>query len=126
MTTMKDLLEKAITGVIKQGNPSMYTQDGCGYRGIGGAKCAVGMLIGDVYYNEALEGRKADHQDVVAAVEESNDVSLSEGEAGLLCELQRCHDKSSCSPNAFSEQFKSEVTGCVMLGKLPRYCLDFL
>ena len=126
MTTMKDLLEKAITGVIKQGKPSMSKFGGCGYRGSNGTKCAVGMLIDEGFYHEDLEGSTVKNRQVILAVQETNGVTLSEDDVAILDKLQNCHDTASRYPDTFSAKFKSEVTGCVLLGKLPRYCLDFL
>ena len=126
MTTMKDLLEKAITGVIKQGKPSLDSNGNCAYRGEGGGKCVVGVLIDDEHYNEDLEGYFTKALQVRFAVEGSNNVTLSDEEVDTLQTLQKCHDNAWDSKENFVRLFKSEVTGCVMLGKLPRYCLDFL
>jgi hypothetical protein len=43
----------------KQGKRALTDKGGCAYRGLGGTKCAVGVLIPDDKYSESMEGLSA-------------------------------------------------------------------
>lgn len=123
----KELLRKAITGVINQGCKSDLLEDGdvCAYRGDSGAKCAVGHLIDDEHYNISLEGSGVNKLGVRTAVESSIGRSLYRDELNYLGRLQCCHD-SSRRGSCFVELFKLNIKLEVNKARLPNYCLEFL
>lgn len=71
----------------------------CLYRGPAGRKCAVGCLITDENYDEALEGHGLGYEDdiVLNAVEASIDDTLGDSDILLLNCLQRVHDNVEVS-----------------------------
>lgn len=78
----------------------------CAYRGYGGMKCAVGILIADKYYNRTLEGKDIDSRlrdshgkdwcPVKESVAASLDMAASDmdttGITSMLRALQVMHD----------------------------------
>lgn len=62
----------------------------CAYRGENGAKCAIGILIKDKYYNPEIEGKTVANPFVKQALLDSG-VDLSN--LNLLCDLQQTHDE---------------------------------
>lgn len=78
--------DTALNGLRNQGRRSLGGI-GCRYRGKGGAKCAIGFLIPDDRYSEDIEGKSADHDIIIEAV----DASFDDG--SFLWGLQRdLHD----------------------------------
>lgn len=74
----------------------------CAYRGEGDRRCAIGCLITDECYTEALEGKTlANHKTVVNALVCSGVIDpheqRSSPRATLLVELQRMHDRREVS-----------------------------
>ena len=126
MVTIKSLLEKSIRGVIAQGKASTAAVGRCAYRGEGGTKCAVGMIISDNHYHKSIEGRSISGEQVLWAVEKSNDIYLTEVDIDYLHHVQCVHDSSSKTPKEFLERFKCGVRDGVFIKRLPSYCLDFL
>lgn len=80
----QEIFDTAVAALIKQGEPSY--DDGCYYRGPGGAKCAIGHLIPDEKYSEGLEGLTADRFEVRKAA------GIRFLQAGFAGELQSAHD----------------------------------
>jgi hypothetical protein len=77
-----------VTSHLLAQNERSARVESCKYR-FAGLKCAVGCLIDDEHYSEKLEGRGADHHDVLQAVE----ASIGEKpNSDLLCALQAIHD----------------------------------
>lgn len=56
MGHMQELFDRAVSGVIKQGEPSYdSTNQSCRYRGPCGTKCTIGHLITDEHYYRDLD-----------------------------------------------------------------------
>jgi hypothetical protein len=79
--------------LIQQGRPAMDPMTGsCFYRAVDGLKCAVGCLISDEAYHEALEDNTPMDDRVQEALRKSGwDFTL--GGYQFLRELQETHDK---------------------------------
>ena len=125
MNTMKDLLERAITGTLAQGKPSL-SEGVPAYRGECNTKCPVGMLIADEWYSDSFEGLAVPYPIVRYAIEKSNNITLTDEDVELLYHLQGCHDVGAKDDQAFAAKFYFWVRSCVLDRKLPDYCLDFL
>lgn len=82
--TEQEIIETVCTALDKQGARSLNTKGECVYRGAGGLKCAVGVLIPDGEYCESLEGELT--MDLLDAT------GLDESHLDLLLELQNVHD----------------------------------
>ncbi len=99
MTTKQEVFNTVVRGLRKQdapsigatapGLPDVQLGNGCAYRGKGGRRCAVGMLIPDDEYHVSMEGQN------VALIAESSptihDIMVDVGEK-FLCHLQNVHD----------------------------------
>ena len=58
--TEQEIFDKVYTHFVVERNPCSVSADGtCMYRGLNGAKCAVGLLIPDEQYQEGMEGMSA-------------------------------------------------------------------
>jgi len=69
----------------------------CAYRGAGGTKCAVGILIADEYYRSGMEGQNLYTSYIREAVEKSTGLNLSDKISDdstfrFLIDAQRIHD----------------------------------
>ncbi len=95
---MFDAVKKAIKLTYQQGEPSVANGD-CTYRGGNGLKCAVGHLISDSAYQDCLEEKTINNEDVQKAVFSSLNNHLDYGHKELLTKLLRAlqfaHDSSS-------------------------------
>lgn len=116
----KELLQKAITGVVKQGRQSVNESGTCMYRSDVGC-CAVGHLITDEYYSTSLEVKTANHEKVRAAVEGSIGRTLTPKEMTYLDALQTHHDLA-LTRGDFLSDFKYKVLND---DRLPKYCKEF-
>jgi hypothetical protein len=101
-----DLVKKIRDGFVAQGGPSFDPEraltsktGGCMYRGPGGSKCAVGLLIDDAYYSPDLEGKAMENSLVLEAIERSVGRSLTEQEIYTLAKLQEQHDYNAEEPD---------------------------
>lgn len=87
----QEVFDKVVEHLVAQGQPA---REGfkCFYRGPNGTKCAVGCLIPDELYDEAMEGRSA-------SILESKFPQLqplfSNVDPEVLWQLQNVHDLSS-------------------------------
>jgi hypothetical protein len=139
MSRFNEILETCIKGLIAQGRKSMDNQPirNCSYRGANGTKCAIGMLITDEYYNSDFEGAViASNYDptrciipermaaLKEALEKSTDYEYSEGELVVLEYLQETHDESE--EYSFVEDLCKEIENGVLMGVLPKVCLEFI
>lgn len=84
--TRQEIFNTVATALLAQGKASYARYGGCLYRGPDGTKCAVGHLIPDEKYRPSLEGKGAEHADVVRAA------SIPDGERGFVRKLQFLHD----------------------------------
>lgn len=90
---------------IAEGNPPSISAEGrCRYRTEDGKKCAIGILIPDELYSEALEGSSAkgicDFADIRAAldVHDSTDINY-------LNQIQFAHDGAAADHRAEFAQY---------------------
>jgi hypothetical protein len=91
MTQMQQAYEKIRAHLIEQGRPATNRSGGCVYRNSGGLKCAVGCLISDEAYHEALEDCTPMMDNVIEALEKSDWV-FTHFELQCLKEMQEKHD----------------------------------
>lgn len=124
MATTKELVLKAITGVIKQGRKSYGKDDVCAYRGPEGLKCAVGHLIDDKFYDIGLEGKGVLDVVIKESIEDSIGRKVTKKEVDYLRILQCCHDDvPTYSEHEFILLFYKNITKLVDIGNLPKYSL---
>lgn len=100
----QQVFDFVVRGLVAQGGPSLAPLPGpddpgfrCMYRGVGGRKCAVGLLIEDANYHAALEGECATSDAVRAALGEEFWAGLGypdrDGDVVAMLEvLQEEHD----------------------------------
>jgi hypothetical protein len=91
MKLMQKAYEKIRAHLIEQGRPAMNRSGGCVYRNSYGLKCAVGCLISDDAYHEALEDCTPHMDNVIEALEKSGWL-FTNGELQCLKEMQEKHD----------------------------------
>lgn len=120
----KEMLEKAIKHVLKQGQQAVDGYGACKYRGDSGLMCAVGCLIKDEYYHKDLEGNAVYETDVMEALESSLERKLTDRENWYLQIIQQSHDDSNSS--SFRSEFSDRIKKYVRYDELPTYCLDFI
>lgn len=92
MLTNREVFRIVSEHLLKQMARSQSVDRGeeCMYRGPGGLKCAVGVLIKDEYYSPSLEGKNVSDYGIQCALENSGvDPHTSEA---LLWKLQEIHD----------------------------------
>ena len=121
----REMLEKAITHVIKQGVPSIDRNYNCKYKNSKGLMCAVGCLIPESNYKKSLEGKLVTHPKIILILEESLGRELCEYEINYLREVQVCHDYGVCKGD-FLEVFTKRIKTKVEQKLLPDYCLEFI
>ena len=104
--TTQEIFNKAVTGILEQGEQSVnYANTSCMYRGEGGAKCAVGMLIADEWYSPDLEETMVNNLTIQTALAMSIGRPLSKTEISMLYDLQVAHDESGETEEYFIEEF---------------------
>lgn len=112
--TPQEIYDTVINHLRAQGQRAMGTV-GCAYRGAGGTKCAVGVLIPDELYDPAIEGRSVTaFKPGTVSVDATNRKECDAlGEAMpllvehnvLLGELQSLHDaEENWNPNGFADR----------------------
>ena len=108
---LQDCFDKVWTHYIVEGNPHSYVDhschDGdCAYRGGSGARCAIGVLMKDEFYDESMEG---DCVETLLSIDDGWDwvFSLADEVPGLteadkrdipasyFVTLQRAHDRAA-------------------------------
>lgn len=117
----QELFDKAVTGILKQGGPSVDSDcmNGCVYRGPHGLRCAIGHLIED----ETLLEETCGISNLLLrrpAVREALGVEGTDDER-FLCDLQSCHDMPSgiAQPEEYIRRFRDHATAFAV-----RYGLD--
>lgn len=91
----QQVFDKVLNGLRKQGCISVNDAGVCMYRGAGGMKCGIGMLISDEHYYEGLEEEGVIEPRVVEALSLSG-VIAEEEDMALLNKLQcKLHDHYS-------------------------------
>lgn len=121
----REMLEKAITHVIKQGKAATSKEGQCRYRTAEGYMCAVGALINDEFYMDGIESHGIEETCTINVVEKSIGRCLERAEVNFLGEIQESHDFSADALN-FVEVFSSRIYSSVGRGHLPDYCLEFI
>lgn len=95
MSLDQTIFNRVAAHLLAQGRPSLSSDEAwdCAYRGHDGLRCAVGCLIDDAHYSEALEGHSVQLGDVLRAVKSSLGLQhLAPRTADLLGDLQDLHD----------------------------------
>lgn len=124
-TNIENGVINAIRAVINQGEPS-YIGVFCVYRCENGAKCVIGHMIDDSFYNTNIEGEGVDSNFVVDIIK-SQYPDFTYDESRILIELQRCHDNyRTLKGNKFVSSFTNEIDYMINIGKLPKYCRNGL
>jgi hypothetical protein len=103
--TKQEAFDKVWQWFVVEGHgPSVNDQGSCMYRGIGGAKCAAGVLIPDDIYEPAMEGKTIWR--VVDMFKKL--VPLLGSGTPFISDLQRVHDQSAMAYS--SQEFSAAVT----------------
>jgi hypothetical protein len=101
MLTPKDIFERVSTHLLAQGAVSEDDNGSCRLRSREGRKCAIGSLVRDEVYEEALEGvgisyyRHAHDGHLLRALYASNVNAYDPNVIDLLMELEQIHDDAS-------------------------------
>ena len=95
---MKEIFDRVKTHLLAQGERAIRVGHvsgekviRCAYHSQSGLKCAVGCLITDEAYSEALEGAPVDVGHVRGSLEASG-IVVDLVTLGMLCKLQSIHD----------------------------------
>ena len=97
----QEVFDTVAAHLLKQGAKSMGIFNGemdCKYRGRGGLKCAIGVLIKDECYSRDIEGKAPYATEVMDALRNSGidvqafDRRFLEDDRRFLKELQHIHD----------------------------------
>ena len=89
----QDVFNRVVAHARKQGQQSTLKGGiGCAYRGDSGAKCFVGVLIGDDAYHAALECNAASSYKVQQALRLSGVAIDDPEDEDFLVALQKIHD----------------------------------
>jgi hypothetical protein len=90
--TEQEIFDQSTLGLIAQGGPSKAKDSPrCLYRGPGGRKCAVGILITDEEYKPEMDG---DASSVQCLVDNGLLPERLKPHVHLLCVLQDAHDNT--------------------------------
>jgi hypothetical protein len=101
--TAQEIFDRVWTHFVVEGNPRSINDCGCAYRGHGGAKCAVGVLIPDEEYAPSFEGLSVESFFINPDCPPS--IAAMKEHVGLLGALQGAHD-SAGSPAALSVRLR--------------------
>ena len=131
------LFDFVAKSIIDQGRKSVNPLDRCAYRGMGGCKCAIGLLISDEDYDSDLDtysiSMKAAAEDGPGkyptasqfrdlAIRTANKIADEwDVDVDFLCLLQEAHDRSgydSFFPEFFIDDFRDRMVDEVALGGL--------
>lgn len=92
-STPQELFDHVVTHLFTQ---KVQSRDGdgpqCLYRGPSGTSCAVGCVLPDEYYDEAMDG-KSDSTDLYSVIENFKLPEYIVKNQDLLVALQKFHDK---------------------------------
>jgi hypothetical protein len=121
----KDNLQKyfdiAVSGVLKQGNPSISNSGNCKYRGMNNDRCAIGWLIPDDMYNPKMEGFSINN-----LCDKYSFPDYIINNLTFFDRLQTCHDFNSEKVNnaEFIDAFKNDVKKLALKYNLSTEVLD--
>lgn len=90
--------DNLVQAIIDQGGPSVSKNGACRYRGLGGRRCAVGMLIPDHIYKKSMEGKS--YQMLREKFLELDLVPAIDTLHTLLPALQSAHDSAAAWHNS--------------------------
>lgn len=92
--TPQEIFDKAVDGMLKQGEQSYDRDQGCVYRHPSGLKCAVGHLISDDIYDPEMDNRvgSTSIREIVVAFPVLP--HWMRDNVDLLTELQEVHDSN--------------------------------
>ena len=115
----QEVFNKVIAHMREQRRPAVADNPdrgfACVYREAGGRKCAIGALIPDEVYDEAMEGRPVRHiltnMPMFEAVGKALDVAETpntnavgwESDVSFLSDMQFCHDNAAQISHAWKE-----------------------
>lgn len=114
--TFQEWVRKLVEASLSGGFPSRHRQPeydgeyvGCAYRGVGGSRCAVGLLIPDEKYSSDMEGCLPGSENVHQALPGwARDLQES-NENSLLNFAQRCHDLEAAKSEWSHELFLASL-----------------
>lgn len=105
--TAQEIFDTVARHLIEQGRRAIESYEGnCAYRGVGGTKCAVGVLIPDDQYTPQIEGASVAFVNLgrdagaklaparAALKQVLTDLGLLPDHTALLIDLQRAHDNA--------------------------------
>ena len=92
--TPQEVFETVANHLFTQGQQAKNDVGHCMYRGIGGTKCAVGILISDADYEYDMD-MGFSSEDLVAEFQSCPSISLMKEHIQLLSALQVVHDEDS-------------------------------
>ena len=118
---MTDLMKKQIailqdTVEHYRTNPRSLSDDGsqCKYRGVGGAKCAVGRFIPEYAYNSNIEGMSVIDDKVLDCLPSE----IKELGWGFLSDLQMLHDDDDSWSDPLGKGSELSVIGNKRLNRI--------
>lgn len=85
--TRQEIYDRVKQHLLCQGKRSMRDEEMCAYRGIGGLKCAIGILIPDNEYKPEFDYTVASIEYLIEDVP-----ALKNADFKLLNDLQKMHD----------------------------------
>ena len=92
MKTTLDVFNKVSEHLLAQNEKALAGDGECAYRSETGLKCAIGCLIKDEFYSEALEYTDLSRTGPLANALHESGVPLTDEIVDLLRRLQRLHD----------------------------------
>jgi hypothetical protein len=105
--TPQEIFNTAYLAVIEQGRPSVKKDGDCAYRGVEGAKCAIGHLIDDATAERWDKYGSTDIYSVSRKAKIKPDWLDSNIE--LLRDIQGCHDIALWEKDGFVEDYKQRM-----------------
>ena len=117
--TEQAIFDQSVAGLSRQGRPSQAMIEGrvaCAYRGTGGRRCAVGLVITDAEYHPRMEGLKIIQVSLDGLLPRRLTRFLP-----LLEDLQAAHDGWPQHGRAW---FKRRLEAIAAFRKLDRSALD--
>lgn len=107
MLNEREIFDRVKTHLLQQNEKSYDEFNGCLYRGKNGLKCAVGCLIEDDEYDDAMEQNTVDELFRYRTSFKNFDVN-NERHIDILSTLQDIHD--SCDVDCWPDElYKAEV-----------------
>lgn len=90
--TKQELFDKVANHLLTQNAVSEDGKGNCMYRGEGGLKCAVGVLIPDQFYNSDMESLIVNPEGGIVANVLVQEAGVDKDHLRLLAKLQFLHD----------------------------------